>query len=175
MSIQGMSFMVGQASANAATTLMGQCVGKRRYDMACVYMRKTRNVGVAVSFVLMVLMVLFNREIIGLFKDSPDVIALGAPILILLAASQPFQADQFIVSGGLRGAGDTRFAAGVIAVTVLGIRPITCIVLINVFHMGLWGAWIALVADQCMRTALMATRYHYGKWKSISMRHTHHA
>lgn len=175
MSIQAMSFMMGQAFSNAATTLMGQSIGKRRYDMSAVYMRLTRNLGIAASFLLMALMMLFNEQIIGLFKDSPEVIALGAPILILLACSQPFQADQFIVAGGLRGAGDTRFAAVVMAVTVLGVRTVTCIVLINLFHLGLWGAWIALVADQCLRTLLMAFRYHSGKWKQISMKHTIHA
>ncbi len=172
MSIQSMSFMMGQAFANAATTLMGQSIGKRRYDMSAVYMRLTRNLGIAASFVLMLLMVCFNEQIIGLFKDSAEVIALGAPILILLAASQPFQADQFIVSGGLRGAGDTRYTAVVTAVTVLGVRSVVCIALISVFHLGLWGAWIALVADQCMRTVLMGARYHSGKWKQISRKHT---
>ena len=91
MSIQAMTFMVGQAFANAATTLLGQSIGKGRLDMTAVYMRRTRNLGIGVSFVLMVLMILFNRQIIWLFKDSEDVIAMGAPILILLAASQPFQ------------------------------------------------------------------------------------
>ncbi len=173
MNVQSMTFMMGQAFANAATTLMGQSIGKRRYDMSAIYMRRTRDLGIASSFVLMVLMVLFNREIIGLFKDSREIIDLGAPILYLLAASQPFQADQFIVAGGLRGAGDTRFPAIAIAVTVLGIRTILCTVLINVFHLGLWGAWIALVADQCIRTGLMAMRYRSGKWKSIALGRAH--
>ncbi len=172
MSIQAMSFMMGQAFANAATTLMGQSIGKRRLDMSAVYMRLTRNLGIAASFILAVLMVVFNEQLIGMFNDSPEVIAMGAPILVLLACSQPFQADQFIVSGGLRGAGDTRYTAIVTAVTVLGIRTMVCIVLIRFFHLGLWGAWIALVADQCMRTVLMAARYHSGKWRSISIQHT---
>ncbi len=174
MSIQSMSFMMGQAFANAATTLMGQSIGKRRFDMSAVYMRMTRNLGIAASFVLMLLMICFNEQIIGLFKDSPEVIRMGAPILILLAVSQPFQADQFIVSGGLRGAGDTRYTAIVTAITVLGVRTAICVVLIRVFHLGLWGAWIALVADQCLRTLLMSVRYRSGKWKEIAMRNTVH-
>ena len=169
MNVQTMTFMMGQAFANAATTLMGQSIGKRRYDMSAVYMRKTRDLGVASSFLMMALMVLFNRQIIGLFKNSPEIIDMGAPILILLAASQPFQADQFIVAGGLRGAGDTRFPAVVMAVTVLGVRAILCIFLVNVLHLGLWGAWIALVSDQCLRTVLMALRYHSGRWKRIAI------
>ncbi len=173
MNIQTMTFMVGQAFATAATTLMGQSIGKRRYDMAAVYMRKTRDLGIASSFLLMALMVLFNRQIIGLFKNDASIIDLAAPILILLAASQPFQADQFIVAGGLRGAGDTRFPAVVMAVTVLGARALLCILLVNYFHMGLWGAWIALVADQLLRTVLMSARYRSGRWKRISLGRTH--
>ena len=173
MNVQTLTFMMGQAFATAATTLMGQSIGKRRFDMAAVYMRKTRDLGIASSFVLIILMVLFNRQIIGLFKNSPEIIDMGAPILLLLAASQPFQADQFIVAGGLRGAGDTRFPAVVMAVTVLGARAILCVVLVNVFHLGLWGAWIALVADQCLRTVLMAIRYQSGRWKTIGIGHTH--
>lgn len=174
MNIQGMTFMMAQAFANAITTLMGQSIGKWRYDMSAVYMRLTRNLGIACSFVMMALMILFNEQIIGIFKNSPEVIALGAPIMILLSLSQPFQADQFIVSGGLRGAGDTRYTAVVTAITVLGIRTLVCIAMIRIFDLGLWGAWIALVADQCMRTVLMAFRYHSGKWKQISVRHTIH-
>ena len=169
MNIQSLTFMMGQAFANATTTMMGQSIGKRRYDMAAVYMRKTRDLGIASSFLLMALMVLFNRQIIAIFKNSPEIVDMGAPILYLLAASQPFQADQFIVAGGLRGAGDTRFPAIVMAVTVLGVRSIVAIVLINVLHMGLWGAWIALVADQLLRTGLMAWRYQSGTWKRLSI------
>ncbi len=175
MSIQALTFMMGQAFASAATTLIGQSLGKRRYDMAAVYMRMSRNLGIASSLVLMCLMVFLNEEIIGLYKNAPEIIALGAPILILLAGSQPFQADQFIVSGGLRGAGDTRYAAVVTAVTVLGLRTVLCFGLIRFFNLGLWGAWIALVADQCTRTLLMALRYRSGKWKQIGARHTIHA
>ncbi|MBR1659472.1 MAG: MATE family efflux transporter [Oscillospiraceae bacterium] len=167
MSVQAMTFMMGQAFANAATTLMGQSLGKRRYDMAALYMRGTRNLGILASLVLALLLVLFNRQIILLFNDTPDVVNAGAPILYLLAASQPFQADQFITSGGLRGAGDTRFTAIAIAITVLGVRSILGILTMNVLHWGLWGAWIALVADQMIRTVLMALRYHGGKWRRI--------
>ncbi len=168
MSIQSMSFMMGQAFATAATTLMGQSIGRRRYDMSAIYMRKARDLGILASLVLAALMVLLNEQIIAVFNDTPEVVEMGAAILSLLALSQPFQADQFIVSGGLRGAGDTRFTAVVMAVTVLGLRSGLAILMINYMDLGLWGAWIALVVDQCTRTGIMAARYHSGRWKSLS-------
>jgi putative MATE family efflux protein len=170
MSVQAMSFMVGQAFANAATTLTGQSLGKHRIDMAEIYMKTTRTIGIAFSFVLAAAMVLFGRSIVSLYNSNTDVINMGAKILILLAASQPFQADQFIVSGGLRGAGDTRYTAVVILITIVGIRAGLCALMMNVFHLQLWGAWIALVADQCLRTVLMAARYHTGKWKKLALK-----
>ena len=42
MNIQALSFMTGQAFAVSATTLMGQSLGKRRYDMAQAYTSRTR-------------------------------------------------------------------------------------------------------------------------------------
>ena len=103
-----------------------------------------------------------------MFNDTPEVIETGAGILFLLAFSQPFQSDQFIVSGGLRGAGDTRYTAVVIAVTVLGVRSGLGLLAVKVFNWGLWGAWIALMADQLLRSALMALRYRSGKWKKTA-------
>jgi putative MATE family efflux protein len=168
MSIQSMSFMMGNAFANAATTLMGQSLGKRRYDMAELYMRQTRNLGIICSFFLILVLVTCNKAIIALYNDTPEVIAMGSKILLLLAASQPFQADQFITAGGLRGAGDTRYTAFVIAITVLGVRSGLGVLAIKVFDWGLWGAWIALIADQLLRTGLMGLRYKSGKWKTIA-------
>ncbi len=165
MNIQALSFMIGQASANAATTLMGQSLGKKREDMAIIYMSVTRRIGICISFVLAAVLVLFNEQIIGAYNKTPEVIAAGAQILLLLAASQPFQADQFIVSGGLRGAGDTRFTAVIILITVIGVRSGLGILMVTILDWGLWGAWIALVCDQLLRTLLMALRYRSGKWK----------
>ena len=165
MSIQALSFLMGQAFANASTTLMGQSIGKGRYDMAALYVRQSRTLGILASLVLGAVLVGFNRDIIALYNGTPAVVDTGAQILILLAASQPFQADQFIASGALRGAGDTRFTAVAIAVTVLGVRNLLGLLAIHVLGWGLWGAWIALIADQCSRTVLMALRYAGGKWK----------
>ncbi len=168
MNVQAMSFMIGQAFANSTTTLMGQSLGKHRYDMAENYMRQTNRMGLIASIILAAVLMGFNRQIISLYNDTPEVIELGSGILFLLAFSQPFQANQFITSGGLRGAGDTQYAAIVTAITVLGVRSSLGYIAVNVLHMGLWGAWYALIADQLLRTLLMTIRYRQGKWKQIA-------
>jgi len=167
MSVQALSFMMGQAFAASATTLMGQSLGKRREDMASIYMHYTRSVGLISSVVLGILIAVFNRGIVAVYNSSPEVIAAGSGIMLLIAASQPLQATQFIVSGGLRGAGDTRYTAFVVMITTLGVRSILAVLLVTVLDWGLWGAWIALMLDQVLRTVLMVARYNTAKWVQI--------
>lgn len=171
MNIQALSMMIGQAFAVSATTLMGQSLGKRRYDMAVIYLRYTRILGLCVSATVGLLVISFRSQIVGIYNSTPEVIAAGSAILLLIGCAQPVQAEQFIISGGLRGAGDTRFAAYVTAVTVILIRSGLAVLMIRVFHMGLWGAWIAMLSDQIMRTLLMYYRYSTGKWAHMALEH----
>ena len=171
MNIQALSMMIGQAFAVSATTLMGQSLGKRRYDMAVIYMRYTRLLGLCVSAAVGLTVILFRHDIVGIYNSTPEVIRSGGAILLLIGCAQPVQAEQFIVSGGIRGAGDTKFAAYVTAVTVILIRSGLAMLMIRVFHMGLWGAWIAMLSDQIMRTLLMYYRYSTGKWAHMALEH----
>ena len=171
MNIQAMSFMIGQAFAVSSTTLLGQSLGKRRYDMAVIYMRITRVVGLCVAVFVGLIVAVFRSQIVAFYNPTPEVIAAGSGILLLIGCSQPIQGEQFIISGGLRGAGDTRFSAMVTAVTVLLIRSGLANLTIKVFHWGLWGAWIAMACDQLVRTLLMYYRYHSGKWAGMALKH----
>ena len=74
---------------------------------------------------------------------------------MFVAFVQPFQSSQFILSGALRGAGDTKSIAKIIFLTVLLVRPSLALILIYLFHWGLEGAWVALVCDQLLRTMLV--------------------
>ena len=167
MNIQAMSFMNGQAFAVSATSLVGQSLGKKRPDMSNAYAQRTRRIGMTVSMILAVIFFFFGRYIVALYTNEAQVIEQGAQILKLVAFIQPFQSSQFILTGALRGAGDTRATAIIIFITVLLVRPGLAILSINHLGWGLIGAWIALVADQMLRSLLVLIRYNSGKWKSV--------
>lgn len=170
MNIQAMSFMTGQAFAVSATSLVGQSLGKKRPDMAQSYSNHTRRVGMIISLVLAAVFFFFGREVVSLYTDDPAIIEQGARILKLVAFVQPFQSSQFILAGALRGAGDTRATMAITFMTVMLVRPILAIVLINSFNWGLDGAWIALVTDQLLRSGLVLLRYNSGKWKKVRIK-----
>ncbi len=169
MNIQALSFMTGQAFAVSATTLMGQSLGKRRTDMAQAYCSRTRSIGFAFSIFLAVIFVFFGGTIVSLYNSDPDIIQMGGRIMLFVAFLQPFQSSQFIIAGGLRGAGDTKSTARITFITVLLVRPIVAILLVKL-GLGLYGAWVAMACDQILRTGLVLGRYQSGKWKLIKLK-----
>ncbi len=167
MNIQALTFMNGQAFAVSATSLVGQSLGKMRSDMAEHYARTTRRIGQLCAAVIAVGIFFFGRNVILLYNNTePEIAQLGAMILKMVALIQPFQAAQFILSGSLRGAGDTKYTAFVIMITVMIIRPFVAYATINWLDLSLVGAWIALIADQVLRTGLIFLRFNSGKWKT---------
>ena len=103
----------------------------------------------------------------SLYTGDSIVISTGVEILMLLAVIQPFQSVQFIYSGGLSGAGDSKAIAIVIFITIVVIRPGIAELLVTNMNYGLYGAWIALALDQLIRSILIFLRYKSGKWMYI--------
>jgi putative MATE family efflux protein len=170
MNIQSLSFMNGQGFAVSATSLTGQSLGKNRPDMAHAYNHRTRRFGMAVSIVIGASFIFFGKNIVGLYNDDPDIIAQGARIMMFVGFTQPLQSSQFILTGALRGAGDTKATAIITFLTVLLLRPLAAIYFINSLHWGLEGAWFAFILDQTVRSVLVLFRYNSGKWRNIKIK-----
>jgi putative MATE family efflux protein len=169
--IQGMSFMIGQAFAISATSLVGQSLGKHRPDMANYYTLRTRRIGMTVSVILALTFFFFGRQIMALYvggsPESAQIIETGALIMRMVAVMLPLQSSQFILAGALRGAGDTRSIALITFMTVLLIRPGIAGVTVIILRWSLVGAWLALILDQVLRSFLVYMRYRTGKWKTV--------
>ena len=170
MNIQTMTFMVGQAFSNAATTLTGQSLGKRRYDMAVNYAHDARNIGILVSLMVSYVMICHGRTVVSLYTSIPEIIEKGGSLLIMVGLTQPPQVVQYIYAGSLRGAGDTKFTAFTMLVTCMILRSGLSVLLVSRMKMGLIGAWYALVADQLVRSLMIVLHYRTGKWSRIRLR-----
>jgi putative MATE family efflux protein len=172
MNIQAFSFMNGQAFAVSATSLTGQSLGKKRLDMAQVYTKRTRRLGMAVSVCIALVSFFMGGRIVALYTSGPDaetIIATGAKLMMIVALVQPLQSSQFILAGALRGAGDTKSIAVITFITILIIRPGIAYIMLNILKTGVIGAWIALAADQALRSLFVFLRYYSGTWKHIKI------
>jgi len=169
MNIQQLSFTTGMAFGTAATTLVGQCLGRKRADLARVYVRLTQNMGYVVSFLVAFFLFFFGGTVARLYSSEAVIIGMAAQVLKIVAVSNPLSNARFVYTSALRGAGDSRFTAFITFIGVLIIRPGVSYLLITLFNMGLTGVWIALVSDSLCCCLLAFLRYRGGKWATIKV------
>ena len=98
-----------------------------------------------------------------------QILALGSQIMIVVALFQPFQTSSVVISGCLRGAGDTRYVARIMLMCVTGIRPLASVLMVYVFHAGLLGAWLSSLLDMSIRVVCVYTRFASCKWFDIEV------
>jgi len=171
--IQQLSFTTGMAFGTAATTLMGQSLGKKKPALARTYIRDISVMAIGVSILIGLGLFFFGRNVSTLYTDEGAVLSLSAQALIIVAVAQPFQSVRFVLTSALRGAGDSRFTAVITLIGILIVRPFVSWLLVNWMQsqwgMGLIGAWIALISDQMTCFVLSLIRYKKGRWAVIKV------
>ena len=103
------SFLPGIGFGIAATALVGQSIGARRPRDGALMTKVATTWAVIWMSAIGVLLFVFATPIMRVFTADPEVIAIGAAGLRVVALTQPFWAVGMVQSGALRGTGNTRF------------------------------------------------------------------
>ena len=76
---------------------------------------------------------------------------------------------QVIIVGSLRGAGDVKYVALLMFVSVTIVRPVLTWVLCYPLNLGLPGAWLSVLLDQFTRYIVSYWRFREAKWTRIQV------
>ncbi len=167
MNILSLTFMPGQAFATSATTLVGQYLGAERPDDAERCANTSRNMAMTIGVAMAFVFIFFGKYIAWLYTGDMAVVLVSALVLRIYAFAQPAQSTQFVLAGGLRGAGDTTYPLYSTAAGMWVGRVVLGWFFVNVVGMGLPGAWLGMAIDQFFRATLIYLRFRTGKWKHI--------
>lgn len=169
MQFLGITFTIGDGIGIAATSLVGQNMGRGRPDISMLYGKAAQRAALTVSLMLITVLISFRVPLIRLFNNDPYIVDLGSKIMIIVALFQPFQTTSVVISGCLRGSGDTRYIAVVMLICITLIRP--CVSLFNVYilDLGLIGAWSAAMLDMMIRMTAVYIRFASFKWAKIKV------
>ena len=170
LSVLALSFNPGQAFGIAASALVGRALGEGNSRQAELYAKNAIRIGSIFSTVVAILIFAFAKQIVRLYTPDLQIIESASSALRIIALVQPFQSSQLILSGALRGAGDTVWPLIATIFGVLVIRLGIAVWLVNYMNLGLDGAWIAVLVDQLIRWAFVYFRFNSGKWKLIKLR-----
>ncbi len=171
MQMLNLTWTVSEGLSIAATSLVGQNLGRNRPDLSMLYGKAAQRVALLASFALVTITIIFRYQFISLFtsKSDPAVISMCAIIMLWVAFFQPFQMCAVVGMGSLRGAGDTKFVSSVTMITIALVRPIVSAVCIYLIGMGVYGAWLGMYADMIGRMIFSLARFSKGKWIGIKI------
>jgi MATE family multidrug resistance protein len=108
LNIAAVAFMIPLGLASAGAVRVGNAVGAGNPRGAAAAGWTVIVMGVIFMLLSGTLFLLVPEALIGLFTTDPNVLALGRSLLVIAAVFQLFDGLQGVVTGTLRGLGDTR-------------------------------------------------------------------
>lgn len=169
MQALNLSFSMADGLGIAATSLVGQNLGAKRPDLSLVYGKVGQRLALLASVILFLIFIFGRTFIVGLFTDDALIIQRGAAIMVIAAFIMPFQTTTAVSSGSLRGAGDTKFVAITMLMSVGIMRPLVSFIMAFALGWGLAGAWYAIIVDMSVRLFILFRRFSSGKWFNIKV------
>jgi len=173
----------------ASSSLVGQELGVERVAEAEAYARDIIRFSVATYVVFAALTAVFATDIVTLFAESPDSPEIPIAVTLVYAAcvAVVFQGVSGGAAGPLDAAGDTKipFASQFLGMFCVSIplayvgahdaTPAIDVPLVGVTvpeialpAIGLWGLYLAFLAETTIPAAINYWRFRSGKWKKIS-------
>jgi multidrug resistance protein, MATE family len=167
ISLLSLSFMQAIGIGLAATTLVGRYKGagdlaaaERSYRSA-LWIAGTLGVAIAILFLAA------PGPLMSLYTSDQEVIALGRSLLALGAFFQLFDAAHLVVSGALRGAGDTRVPFLIQTGLAWTVRlPLAWLFAVTLGG-GVVGAWYAEFIFILALSSSLLLRFRSGAWRHV--------
>ncbi|MEW6683156.1 MAG: MATE family efflux transporter [Nitrospirota bacterium] len=164
MAIEALAFLPGLGIGMAATTAVGQRVGAQRILEATIAHREANRLALMIMVGMGIVFFCIPGPLLRLFTQDSEVIALGAPLLKIVAVLQIPLAITLVLSGSLRGAGDTPVLFWSTVVGSWGIRVPLAWLFAVALNLDLIAVWSLLLADWVARMSVLAYRYRTDKW-----------
>lgn len=122
MRVDGFAMMPNFTFGTAMTTYTGQNVGARQMDRVHQGTKDGVIIGLVTSSLLTVLILVFGRPLMGLFTNTPEVVSMSFHFMCILAAGYIAMSITQVLSGVMRGAGDTMTPMWISIITTVIIR-----------------------------------------------------
>ncbi len=166
--IEGLAFMPGIGFTIAAMALMGQGLGAKNPDMAREDVLLVLKYTTTFMFIIGLFMIFIPESIAWLFTNDPQTIKEASLYLRIVGFSQIPLAFNFVLSGALRGAGDSKRTLKINLTSLWLVRIIPAFVLSYYFD-SIMVVYFAMISDTFIKAFLLWRTFNKGEWKKIKV------
>lgn len=175
LNINNIAFMPMFGIGMAISILVAERIGAR--DHAGVKMIVSQGLVIGLAYVGTIAAIYFFGPGVliqpftlghGVIQD-PSVLDHTKSILALVALYSLFDAVGIVVSNAIKGAGDTRFVMVTNLIGTVFVLIIPTFILVEVFEVGVFSAWVVFTATVIVMCAVFCLRYLSGRWKTVTL------
>ena len=166
--VEGLAFMPGIGFTIAAMALMGQGLGAKKPEQSREDVILVLKYTVGFMFFLSFFMIFMPEKIVWFFTDDAQTIEEASLYLRIVGLSQIPLAYNFVLSGALRGAGDTKRTLKINLISVWFVRIIPAFVLSWYFESILL-VYIAMISDTFVKAIWLWRTFDKGEWQKIKV------
>lgn len=129
--IDQLMFLPMQAIALAATTFVGQNLGKKNEERAKKGVTVSLWLSVFVTVIIMIPIIIFAPYLVRFFNENAEIIAYGSDFLIYLSPFYVLCCVNQVYAGALRGAGNSRTPMVIMLLTFVLFRQVYLFIMAN--------------------------------------------
>ncbi|OPL07874.1 MAG: MATE family efflux transporter [delta proteobacterium ML8_F1] len=167
LSIESISFMPAVGISIAAATLVGQALGEKNIP-------KALNTSYIASIMALIwglfiggTLILFPGPILLLFTPEIPLIEISIGAMIAAGINQPFLNPSIVLTGALRGAGDTQTVLKLVTLRLwIFFVPLTYL-FVMIFNLGIKSMWIAETLSFVLFIPILLNRIKGLEWTKI--------
>ncbi len=166
--VEGLAFMPGIGFTIAAMALMGQGLGAKKPEQSREDVLLVLKYAIALMFFLSFFMIFTPEWIVSFFTNDLKTIDEASLYLKIVGLSQIPLAFNFVLSGALRGAGDSRRTLRINLISLWVVRIVPAFVLSWYFHDIMW-VYIAMISDTFTKAFFLWRAFDKGEWQNIKV------
>lgn len=170
IAIMHISFVPAMGLNQAIAPIVGQWIGRENIPIAKARAYTATKLGIGYMFGMGLIFAFLGPAIIhAFFINDWEVVKLCHVFLMLGAVFQGFDAINIVLSGALRGAGDTRWIAVMTAIGAYCIFLPSALIMAFLFKWGAIGAWLGATVYIITLSGIMFRRFHGERWRYITI------
>lgn len=162
--IDSFASMPAMNFAAALSTFVGQNLGAGKHERVRTGLIATLKMTSIISIVVTLTAVFFSDMMMRLFTSDPEIVSIGSDYLLIVSSFYLFFSTMFIISGVMRGAGDTLVPMFITLLSLWLVRIPVSWGLSRVI--GIHGVWWGIPVAWFLGMVGAWLYYKTGKWKS---------
>lgn len=154
----------------AVSTFVAQNMGANQFDRIKKGVTSSIKMAALLAITVVVGLILFSKQLIGLFNSTPEVIEIGSGYLLTIAPAFIIICTSFMWTSAVRGAGASIFSMISSIISLWLIRIPVSYILSAVI--GIEGIWLGIPIGWAVGWIVVFVYYKRGTWKSKGVVHT---